>query len=180
MIRAITFTYVGTPDMAVSRRGPLGGRMLAQADRKALTQKPMENALLYWHRRLLQHHFWPSAESKYKYTRRTVKYLKRKRIVKGHVRPLVYTGSMRSELMRRITIRGYKSKARGKVKGTMQARVLNVYARPSAPHDIKREITEMTDRETAILVRLVRKQVVKNMKRTRRVRKVTIGRSVFG
>jgi len=163
MIKQIEITYSGTPDLEI-------------AEKKSLTENAMVAAIMLWHRRYLAGHFYVSAESKYGYTKRKAKYIAAKKKRFGHTDPLKKTGRMQRELKRRLDTRTYNFKKKGRARGTMWARVLNLYSKPSAPHDIKRELVEMTDREVAQLMRTVRKGVETRFKQSKNRKKTTVGR----
>jgi len=162
MIKHVQITYRGTPDLAV-------------ADKKSITEDALVGAIRMWHRRFLLRHFYVSAEKKYRYGKRTIGYLARKKRKQGHVQPLMFTGKMRSELFRRLDTRTFKFKRKGAARGTMYARVLNLYSKPTAPHEIKRELTEMTELEIKQIMRLVRRGVETRFKQAKvRQRRVIV------
>lgn len=160
----IVFEYKGTPDLVI-------------LEKKSLTEDAMAAAILIWHRRMLLRHFFVSAESKYGYTQRTKKYIKQKKARYGHVNPLVKTGTMRRELTSRIDIRKFKFKRKGRARGTMRARVLNLYTRrgPNARHDLRREITALTPLEFKQITKIVAQRIEILFKQSRARRKVKVG-----
>lgn len=160
----IVFEYKGTPDLVI-------------LEKKSLAEDGMAAAILIWHRRMLLRHFFVSAEAKYKYTQRTKKYIAQKKARFGHVNPLVKTGAMRRTLLSRIDVRKFKFKKKGRVRGSMHARVLNLYARPgpNARHDIKRELTELTPLEFKQITKIVAQRIEILFKQSRARRKVKVG-----
>jgi len=52
----------------------------------------------HWLKEFLPGHFKPGAAQRYGYKKRTAKYTKRKRAMKGHTAPLVFTGALRRQV----------------------------------------------------------------------------------
>lgn len=93
-------------------------RWFGQAMRTAL-----RDAGVYWHKRILPKHFTPAAEIEYGYQKRTAKYLKRKQRVKGHQRPLVWSGVLERSLSRYAAIRPVARSSAGKAGSSAYVRV---------------------------------------------------------
>ena len=60
----------------------------------------------YWHKRFAPRHFRSGAATRYGYTPRSDSWRKRKRRVKGHAQPLVWTGRTKRQVTRAARLTG--------------------------------------------------------------------------
>jgi len=102
--------------MAVTGRIEMTGspRQLAKARRGAVKHANIET-VVYWHRRFMPSHFQTGAQQRYGYRARTKAYLRRKRRLKGHTRPLVYSGRTERVAKRSIRVSGTSKRATGRI-----------------------------------------------------------------
>ena len=95
-------------------------RALAKARRGAV-KDANKDAVRFWHRRYQPEHFTESATKRYKYRSRTEKYMRRKARIKGHQRPLVWSGRTMLLVASTLRVTGTSKRATG----SMSAPALN-------------------------------------------------------
>ncbi len=99
-----------------------------------------------WHSEYLPLHFSPFAATKYGYQDRSYSYRQRKRRVHGHDTPLVYSGTLKHDVMAWAEVRT----SADETSVIMRSNVLNLVGRrqsdPSYP-DIKAELTAVAPEE---------------------------------
>lgn len=108
--------------------------------------------LLYWHKRFIPQHFREIAKSLYDYKPRSKRYEARKKRLKGHTKPLVFTGETET-LSRTVTVR---STFRG---GRMRMPIRKLNYRRLRP-----ELEALTAGEVMQLERRFENEVVRGMK----------------
>lgn len=80
---------------------------------RAAVRKELQASVEEWHDETLPKHFEYGAGSRWKYQRRDPRYLARKRRRRGHTRPLVFSGTLRKQVTRRVRVTGTFKKATG-------------------------------------------------------------------
>jgi len=108
----------------------------------------------HWHQHYLPRHFEPNAAQRYRYERRTIKYNRWKRRVRGEAIDLVNEKKMKNELLSSIQITPGKKGVTIK----LHARALNFVGRAGYP-DMKAEVTKITKKELAELGRFVKEKL---------------------
>jgi hypothetical protein len=104
-----------------------------------------------WHLRYLARHFEPSAVRRYGYAPRSAGYRKRKRRIKGHDRPLVWSGrSERLASMRRV-------------RATSKGVSVIVYAPQLNRRKLAKEVTTVIVQEIGVLNRQIEKYIARRM-----------------
>ena len=98
------------------------------------------NVILFWHRLFLPTHFRTSAIGQYNYQPRTRRYSIRKAKLKGHQKPLVWSGEGSNAAMRQIRPSGTSKQARGIMPGTQ---VFNFGRRADMP-PMREEVVRTT------------------------------------
>ena len=110
-------------------------------------REALKDSVEHWHGRFLPRHFTTSAYNSYRYTPRTDRYQKRKMRLKGHTRPLVFTGRMKKMLSSVFRVSGTSKKATISMNGP---RYMYQYHK-SKVVDKAKEVTMTTKREEAAL-----------------------------
>ena len=106
-----------------------------------------------WHRRYLRRHFETGAAGRYHYERRrSDKYKRRKRRMKGHTRPLEFSGDLKRQALRMAEISGTSKRARVKV--SVPWYVTARMTRRRMP-DMAKELTATTRAEVGRLARVI-------------------------
>lgn len=145
----------------IEMRGPVPGN-LSEGDQKQIIADAWSRVGHFWHRELLDKHFTNAASTEYGYTARQGEsgrpgkrgfhrsYTGRKLRLKGHTRPLEYTGKSkeRAKGMARVVVR--------QGKGWTEARVVmnspGFNRRYSgSPINMRAELTTISQREVAQL-----------------------------
>ena len=121
-----------------------------------VVKEGMQNAILWWWKNRLPLHFKHGAAERYGYAKRTPAYEFRKQKRKHHQQPLVYSGAMRDELLRRIDVTGTSRAATGRMNAPRHTFIIT---RPtkSAGAAINKvdEILATTDREERAMALVV-------------------------
>jgi len=86
-----TFTLHNTPSM----KKRAFNRIVAEALREPLH---------YWYHHFLPLHFTEAAKKRYSYTVRSLRYTRRKRREKGHIKPLVWSGRLQRDALKKYRI----------------------------------------------------------------------------
>lgn len=88
------------PDLTFPGRSPRGmAKAFQAAKREALSAVGRT-----WHDEFLPIHFTDAAQRRYHYADRSWRYVKRKRRIKGHATPLVWSGTLRDAVQRAYQI----------------------------------------------------------------------------
>ena len=146
------------------------GRMVYIGSPKAMkrgmpkvVQESMKAAGALWHRQDLPRHFDSTASNRYGYKARTSKYLTRKRRVKGHNRPLEYSGELKRAVTRMARITGSRLTVRVSMDvGQAWYATRNWVTRASMP-DMPRELTAITNDEERVLARFVEQEAERQL-----------------
>ena len=156
----ITVTKKGAPDQVFK-------------DVRPAINAAMEAAIEHWHAGMLKRHFEGGAEQRYGYKPRTKKYLVRKLRVKGHNLPLVWSGTLRTSVLRRIELRSLKS--RPEATGRMKA-PRYVYMTPSLmyKHHLAKEIVTTTADEAAELAKVTDDEATRILNEVNKVETVRL------
>ena len=97
-----------------------------RAWRREIVKPTNEDIGDYWHEKIFPRHFKPGAAQKYKHSKRTPGYLKKKEAlarrgivkrVSGQIQDNVFTGRMRADLKRSRIVRGYPTRVTIKMMG---------------------------------------------------------------
>ena len=132
----------------------------------------LEGAVKYWHRNLVPGHFKQGAAHRYSYAPRTPAYCRRKGRVKGHQLPLVWSGTMRDQVLRRVDIKTMKTRA--SARGKVYANAFNFASRRRASGrpgpDLGAEVLATADGERNALAQLTERRATKHLNRIRTVR----------
>jgi len=100
---------------------------VAAKELRAAVKQANIDTVLFWHRTFLPRHFETGARQRYTYEPRTEKYRRQKRrmiargVAEGPPRPLVLTGQMKRNAIRRMRATGTSNKATGTMTGTQVA-----------------------------------------------------------
>ena len=114
---------------------------------REVTRRALALELRRWHRQIAYQHFLKGAAGKYKYKKRSRKYIERKRRKKPGQPDLVYSGdTQRAVVAGTPLIRAYPSRARLLINTPKYVQMRPYRARPDAPV-LGREITAFTFRE---------------------------------
>lgn len=111
-----------------------------QAAFEKATREGFKNAVKFWQRMFAPGHFEPAARSKYGYLPRTAAYERRKKRIKGHNVPLVWSGDSRRTVKTRFAT---PTVSKSSKKGQFRARLnlgVKLYGRQG-------ELTETTQAE---------------------------------
>lgn len=158
-------------------------------DFKAAMAEAYKEAGLHWHQKMLPRHFDSGATMRYGYTPRTAGYIKRKRRVKGHATPLVWSGQLKQAALLSARIKSthnmaqvrFGSGARAlnfsgttviqngrEITVSMRAARRGVKRRQNYP-DMRREMTAVTESEQTELARLIERRAAFHLRRLRRL-----------
>lgn len=110
-----------------------------------LTKEGLREVGTLWWKNYMPGHFELSAKQKYEYRDRTKKYMITKSRIKGHGRPLEFTGDMKKQMMRMARLSGTSKK----VTVTMTAPTYAKY------HNKLREVTKVTHGEALELAHAI-------------------------
>ena len=130
-----------------------GDAEVAAKEIKPIISAALGFAIEYRHRHQLRRHFERVAASRYHYKRRGWKYVQRKQRVNGHNNPLMWTGDMKQQVLRRLEVRTLKTRARasGRMKGPAY-----LHMRPKGNHPpMADELNKDTQAELRRLAQLV-------------------------
>jgi hypothetical protein len=160
----------------ITYRGLLRADMgMARGEWAALLGDAMVEQVFWWHAHILPGHFVVGADTKYGYAPRTERYMKYKRNRFGHEIPLVLSGEMRRELLRKSNI-AVSAIRRGKAaRGVMRGpKYLYQYLILGKSVNKAAEITTVTKEEVQILARGLDQSLIERMKAVRQQREVRI------
>jgi len=149
----------------------IGGPEDKKRELNRATSLGLKVALEDWHRTTLLDHFKTGAGRRYGYQKRKKGYMIQKGKKKGHQRPLVWSGSLRAELMRAIQVTALKSSSGAS--GKMWGRALRLSGRKNMP-DMKSEVKAVVQKEIdrmAVIARRVASKYLNSIQ-TRRRKKV--------
>lgn len=124
---------------------------------KADIRAALKEAAEEWHGRYLPKHFTPAAYNAYKYAPRTTRYGKRKMRLKGHTRPLVFTGRMKKMVTSVYRISGTAKRATVSMNGP---RYMYQYNKRGKIVDKAKEMTMTTRREETALAKHLERGLV--------------------
>jgi hypothetical protein len=125
--------------------------------RKAL-REGMKEVLAHWHKTYRPLHFQPVAYSRYGYSRREGGYEKRKQKIKGHTRPLVWSGDLEAATANAVKITSSIRRSDGAATGRVTMTVpeyATMRARKSGRSDISDELTRVTQAELEAMARML-------------------------
>lgn len=125
---------------------------------KQAVKVELKNVVFDWHDGTLADHFKPSAVSKYKYKARTKKYRKKKHKLKGHGNPLVWSGLLRTQTTRSISVSGTSKKATGRMSAPAYT-----YMNSSTGINKAAELTAVAQPEIAKMAGTLQERVVKRV-----------------
>ena len=147
------------------------GRMLMIASPKVMIRglakiflEAMQEAGLRWHRDTLPKHFEPGASTRYQYESRTRAYRRRKQRLKGHGRPLEWSGTLKRAVTRMAQVTGSKQTVRVKM-DTGAAWYATARIRKHKMPDIPGELTKVTRDEERRMARLMERVVADGLNR---------------
>jgi len=156
----IVITYIG--DAAVQAR-----------ELKGAVARGMAWAIQWWHRNVLRGHFQAGASGKYSYEPRTEKYRLRKFKKLGHNTPLVYTGALREQTIRSLSLAPLKTKAEatGRMKAPRYA-----YMTPTAKykHSLGAEVSATVQAELDTMAELTHRRATRELNELKQQRVVTV------
>ncbi len=117
---------------------------LAAGQVAGLLSLSLKEAIAFWHKQFLPMHFTEAASQRYHYADRTRKYEERKARVKGHSRPLVWSGDAERQVRRAIalTSTATRASAKGRLYGPR-----HLFIRNPIEVDKTDEITQRIDAE---------------------------------
>jgi len=157
---------------------------------RGMLKEAWERAGRHWHRYILRKHFQRGAYAEYNYQPRTTKYEKRKARVKGHRRPLVWSGQAEREAHRtldlRVTSKGAKivlhvpkhlyayKLPEQRFKKIRGGGVLPYTIHLHDPHKAE-ELSAVSDRDAELLARVIDKELQKMIDADNRVTELTAG-----
>jgi hypothetical protein len=120
----------------------------------------LQETISFWHSRYLREHFKTSAVSKYRYDKRSANYQKRKARVKGHQKPLVWSGELEKKSKRAIRLGGTSKRATG----TMDVPPYTYKYHANQPHKAA-ELTAVTDKEIRNMAGYMQAKLVRKLNR---------------
>jgi len=151
----------------VSQFGPTPG-ILAR-ERTNLIKAALTAAAANHHAKYMWRHFKPEAYRRYGYTERTAGYVRKKLRVKGHNRPMVWSGE--SETLARIRdVRATRNQARL----VQHARGLN-RRRPTSLVYMNKEITAVAPPEVKEAARVAARTFLAQAAQIKRTTKTSVG-----
>jgi len=124
-----------------------------------------------WHRKVLRGHFKRGAGARYGYAKRKFRYIRAK-VRKGRFDPLVWSGQMRRQLLRAVTITASRkhNRAIARMKGPRYLRSPAAAAAAGQP-DMMAEIKMTDGRDLALIARAMHRRVVRTLNDLKRRRK---------
>jgi hypothetical protein len=128
----------------------------------ASVKEALQEAVKDWYKNILPGHFTESGRRKYRYRARSRKYRARKRKRFGHDTPLVFTGDLKRQAMRRVRPSGTKKSARGSM--VVPRYAYTMHHGVSRPAD---EMVEITKKESLQLAKIVDKEIGKRLKKAK-------------
>lgn len=137
-----------------------------KSDIRAAKKKAYHHVGTTWLRKFMPGHFRAGARTKYGYRPRSAKYNKRKRIVKHHTQPLVYSGRLRDQV---------KRPANQNVVATSKG--VTVKLRHHIVHrQVRQDLIAVTPEEQRILAEVFVSKVHSLLKKSKRKRTVKLSR----
>lgn len=125
---------------------------------RSMVKEEMEKLIEEWHSDTLPKHFEKGAGRRYKYSPRSVKYLRYKQKKRPMAGPLEFSGKSRRRLERSIRITATKKRA----SGAMQA-PRYFWMRPPGHPKKGEELVAVTKKETLIMAKLLNERVTKRL-----------------
>jgi hypothetical protein len=132
------------------------------------TQESLQDIGRLWHHQMLPGHFTVEGGRRYNYAKRSEKYMIRKARLKGHQRPLTYSGFTEKSAK---SIRDVRS-TRKHVKVTLHARALNFLAKRGMGRD---EVIAVDQRDAATMQKAYDRIYTRRMRGAAEGRPVTRG-----
>ena len=133
----------------------IGGPRAMKRGLPKIVKQALSEAGGLWHRRYLPMHFHAGAGNRYKYAPRTRKYLRRKQRLKGHRRPLEFSGDLKRELTRKATLSGTSKRVRVVMDPGRAWYATRKWTSRTTMPDMPTEITATTRREEQKIARVV-------------------------
>lgn len=124
---------------------------------KKAVKDELKGIVFDWHEDTLSGHFTPQAAAKYRYAKRTEKYLKAKQKKFGHRNPLVYTGNLKRQSTRSVRVTGTSKKATGR----MPVPTYLFFKKGAV--DMKKEIIAVAKPEIVIMARNLQTRIGKKL-----------------
>jgi len=157
MIDRITITSIGMPRDWLKTSDDMG---------KKIVKPVLQTLVNYWHTKFLPRHFRTGAFAKYNYKPRTARYLKRKQRMAEHGNyqarlPLVFTGALKSQVSRMISISGTGKKATGRMSAP---RYIYMYGKGGNHPYLAGEVTTVSPDEAEKLTKLADDMMSKAMR----------------
>jgi len=84
----------------------MGGYEALRKRTPRIVKEALAEAAAYWHKKFAPRHFRSGAATRYGYTPRSENWRRRKRRVKGHALPLVWTGRTKRQVTRAARLTG--------------------------------------------------------------------------
>lgn len=140
---------------------------LTRVEYLAARKEAWEAAGQLWHTEILPSHFEEGAQQRYGYTARKRFYRDKKRRLFGHGRPLVFTGTLRRQVLRssRIKSVGVSRKNGGVKVRVFGPRYLRQYRRDGRQPDKASELGSVTREEARRMEKLMERLLTERMNR---------------
>lgn len=133
-------------------RGPLEGKVKGMSK---VVKAAMTDGLLKWHQDILPLHFKPQGQVSARYPgvvkSREAKYMKRKGYKYRHQNLLEFSGELKRNVSRGISVSGTSKEIRGRLPGSQKA---NFKASAKSP-DMRAELTTTNEAEAMVLAQIV-------------------------
>jgi hypothetical protein len=94
-----------------------GRKILQGKELRRVIKELLPKIINDWHSKILPQKFEESAFNRYKLKQRSKRYSERKFKKYGHKKPLVFSGQLKAEILRRIQISSTSKTATGKLRG---------------------------------------------------------------
>ena len=146
-----TITYTRSPELLVR-------------EFRKVVKATLKDTGTLWHKKFLPWHFKEFAGAKYGYRKRSSSYAKKKLRLRGHRNPLVWSGRMQRELMRRRQLTGTAKAVRVRMTGPPYLKY----------HNKPRELTAITEKEAQALAQALHDQTTQAIRQLKERRTVEV------
>ncbi len=125
--------------------------------------------VFFWHKEFLPIHFTERGHARYRMQFRIPSYIKRKIRIKGHNKPLVWTGTLQKNATTKIRVSGTAKRVRGTMPGTQAANL-----RRGSGANLRDEMLRTTRAEEKIMGKFNEKTTAEQLRKIKGQKKEVV------